>query len=36
MRVLPEDDWRGRAAAHRERVRRLTGPHRERKQRGEA
>ena len=29
-------EWRARAAAHRHRVRRFTGPHRERKQRGEA
>jgi hypothetical protein len=34
--VLPEAEWRSRAAAHRQRMRRFTGPHRERKQRGEA
>ena len=34
--VLAEADWRSRAAAHRQRVRRFTTPHRERKQRGEA
>ena len=33
--VLPEPEWRARAAAHRQRMRRFTGPHRERKQRGE-
>jgi hypothetical protein len=36
VEVLPEPEWRARAAAHRERVRRFTGPHRERRQRGEA
>jgi len=34
--VLPEAEWRSRAAAHLERMRRFTTPHRERKQRGEA
>ena len=34
--VLAEAEWRSRAAAHRQRVRRFTAPHRERKQRGEA
>jgi hypothetical protein len=34
--VLAEADWRSRAAAHRQRMRRFTAPHRERKQRGEA
>ena len=36
MEALPELEWRARAAAHRERVRRFTGPHRERKRRGDA
>ena len=36
MEALPESEWRARAAAHRHRVRRFTGPQRERKQRGEA
>ena len=36
VEVLAEAEWRERAAAHRQRVRRFTGPHRERKQRGEA
>jgi hypothetical protein len=36
VEVLPEAEWRERAAAHRQRVRRFTGPQRERKQRGEA
>ena len=36
MEALPESEWRARAAAHRQRVRRFTGPQRERKQRGEA
>jgi hypothetical protein len=34
--VLVEDVWRARAAAHRARVERWTGPHRERRRRGEA
>jgi len=36
VEALPELEWRARAAAHRERVRRFTGPHRERKRRGDA
>ena len=36
MEALPELEWRARAAAHRNRVRRFTGPHRERKRRGDA
>jgi hypothetical protein len=36
VEVLPEAEWRERAAVHRQRVRRFTGPQRERKQRGEA
>jgi hypothetical protein len=32
--VLDERTWRGRAAAHRARVQRWTGPHRERRRRG--
>ena len=36
MEALPELEWRARAAAHRRRVRRFTGPHRERKRRGDA
>jgi hypothetical protein len=36
VEALPESEWRARAAAHRHRVRRFTGPQRERKQRGEA
>ena len=36
VEVLAELEWRQRAAAHRQRVRRFTGPHRERKHRGEA
>ena len=36
MEALPESEWRARAAAHRHRIRRFTGPQRERKQRGEA
>ncbi len=36
MRVLAESEWRARAAAHRERVAMITGPHRERARRGEA
>jgi hypothetical protein len=36
VEVLPEAEWRERAATHRRRVRRFTGPQRERKQRGEA
>ena len=32
---MSEAEWRGRAAAHRDRVRRWTGPHRERRRRGE-
>jgi hypothetical protein len=32
---MSEAEWRGRAAAHRDRVRRWTGPHRERSRRGE-
>ncbi len=35
MQVLTEAQWRERASAHRERVRRWTGPHRRRQQRGE-
>ena len=34
--VLDEPVWRARASAHRERMRRWTGPHRERRRRGEA
>jgi hypothetical protein len=34
--VLPEPEWRSRATAHRDRMRRFTAPHRERRQRGEA
>jgi hypothetical protein len=36
VRVLAEWEWQAAAAAHRERVRRLTGPHRERAARREA
>ena len=36
VEVLAEAEWRERAAAHRQRARRFTAPHRERKQRGEA
>jgi len=36
VKALPELEWRARAAAHRNRVRRFTGPHRERKRRGDA
>jgi hypothetical protein len=36
VEVLAEAEWRERAAAHRQRVHRFTGPQRERKQRGEA
>jgi hypothetical protein len=36
VQVLAEDAWRARAAAHRARVERWTGPHRERRRRGEA
>ncbi|MBW0096661.1 3-methyladenine DNA glycosylase [Pseudonocardia sp. KRD-184] len=36
MRVLDERTWRGLAAAHRARVGTWTGPHRERRRRGEA
>ncbi len=36
LRVLDEPQWRARAAAHRSRVLRWTGPHRERRRRGEA
>jgi len=36
VEALPELEWRARAAAHRRRVRRFTGPHRERKRRGDA
>ncbi|WP_214407584.1 3-methyladenine DNA glycosylase [Pseudonocardia lacus] len=35
MRVLDEAGWRARAAAHRDRVARWTGPHRERRRRRE-
>lgn len=35
MTVLPEPVWRARAAAHRERIGAITGPHRERARRGE-
>src|SRR5918998_4231147 len=35
MKVLPEPEWRARAADHRERVAAITGPHRERARRGE-
>ena len=35
MQVLDEAVWRARAAAHRERVAPWTGPHRERRRRGE-
>jgi hypothetical protein len=33
--TLDEPEWRARAAAHRARMRRWTGPHRERRRRGE-
>jgi len=36
VEVLAEAEWRERGAAYRQRVRRFTGPHRERKRRGEA
>ena len=36
MRVLPEPEWRARAAAHGARIRLITGPHRDRARRGEA
>ena len=36
VEVLAEAEWRERAARHRQRVRRFTGPHRGRKRRGEA
>jgi hypothetical protein len=36
VQVLDEDEWRARAAAHRDRVGRWTDPHRERRRRGEA
>ena len=36
VEVLAEAEWRERGAAYRQRVRRFTGPHRERKRRGDA
>ncbi len=36
MTELPEEGWRARAAAHRERMLAWTGPHRDRRRRGEA